>query len=93
MSENIIYEKLIHENLDKGLQLKLIVNEFRGQEYIHIRYYYLSFDEGWLPSKDGISIPMNIESVYALTDGLVEILSKEEILSIVNRYSGNKQTT
>ena len=79
MSEGApLYEKVIFENEDKGFQLRLVISEFREIEYLHIRKYFLSFDEGYLPTKEGISIPLSISNSYSLLDGMAEICSKLE---------------
>ena len=85
MSE-LIFEKLIHENEEKGFQLKLVVNEFKGIEYLHIRKYFLSFDDGYLPSKEGISFPCTLSNVYALLDGLIEVCAKAETIDSINEH-------
>jgi hypothetical protein len=83
----VLYEKLIHQNDEKGFQLKLVVNEFRDVEYLHIRKYFLSFDEGFLPSKEGIAIPATVNNIYALLDGLIEICAKaESVDSMVSHF-------
>lgn len=83
---NVIYEKVIYENPDKGFQLRLVLNNFRDVEYLHIRKYFMSYDEGYLPSKEGVSLPANIESIFSLLDGLVEICSLEENKHVVVEY-------
>lgn len=90
MSEAPLYEKILSENLDKGSQLRLVVNRFRDVEYLHIRKYFLSYDEGFIPSKEGISMPATIASIYALLDGLVEICSYEESIDAVIKHFGEK---
>lgn len=78
MSDQPLYEKIIHENEEKGFQLRLVINEFKGIEYLHIRKYFLSFDEGFQPTKEGISMPLSISNSYSLLCGLLEICSKLE---------------
>jgi Transcriptional Coactivator p15 (PC4). len=77
MSE--LYNRVIYENEVKGEQYRLTVSEFREQMYLHIRKYYLSFDEGYLPTKEGACIPMTIGSVAELFDALVDLLSETEV--------------
>ncbi len=76
-----IYERVIHEGTTE--QVRLVINTFRGVEYLSLRKYYLDFDEEWLPSKEGITIPVDIENVQELFRGLVEILSLAESKSIL----------
>jgi len=75
------YERVITEGDTE--QLRLVINTFRGVEYLSLRKYYLDFDEEWLPSKEGISIPLDIENAQELFTGLVEILSLAESKSIL----------
>lgn len=74
----VLFERLIHEDPDKGIQLKLVINEFRGVEYLHIRKYFLSFDEGYLPTKEGVAMPCTLDNIFKLLDSLIELCSKEE---------------
>ena len=76
-----IYERDINETDTQ--QIRLVINTFRGVEYLSLRKYYLDFDEEWLPSKDGISIPLDLSNTQELFTGLVEILSLAESKSII----------
>tara|TARA_Y100001937_G_scaffold36506_1_gene52308 strand:+ start:353 stop:649 length:297 start_codon:yes stop_codon:yes gene_type:complete len=76
-----IYERVINEK--DNLQIRLVINTFRGVEYLSLRKYYLDFDEEWLPSKEGISIPLDLDNTQELFTGLVEILSLAESKSII----------
>ena len=71
-----IYEKMIQETEHE--QVKLVINTFRGVEYISIRKYYLDFDEEFKPSNQGMTIPIDMENTRNLFQGLVEILSLAE---------------
>lgn len=82
----VLYEKIINENEEKGTQLRLVVNIFRDVEYLHLRKYFLSFDEGYLPSKEGASMPCTISNVFALLEGLTEICAKEESIDTAKKY-------
>jgi hypothetical protein len=81
-----IYEKLIHYDEDKEIQIRLSIKSFRGIEYLHLRKYYLDFNEEWKPSSDGISMPLDIENSRELFKGLVEILSLAESKSIIEEH-------
>jgi hypothetical protein len=81
-----LYEKIISENTEKGKQLRLVVNEFRGIQYLHLRYYFLSYEGDWLPTKEGASMPATIQSIYSLLDGLIEICAAEENIDAVNKH-------
>lgn len=86
----VLYEKLIHEDEAKGVQLKLVVNVFRDVQYIHIRKYFLSFEDGYIPSKEGVSMPASISNIFALLDGLLEIVSHEEGIEAIARHFESK---
>ena len=84
MGDQPLYEKVIHENFEKGFQLRLVINEFKDKEYLHIRKYFLSFDNGFQPTKDGVS--MELSNSYALLDGMVEICSKLEDTEAISHH-------
>lgn len=86
MSDGVLYEKLIYENLDKGYVLKLTLSDFRDKQYVNIRKYFLSYEGEYLPSKEGISMEASIANVHALLDGLMELSSKEEAVDTINKY-------
>jgi len=78
-----IYERVVHYNEEKDFQVRLTLNEFRGIEYLHLRKYYLDFDEQWKPSNEGIAMPLDLTNVKELFIGLVEILSLAESKEII----------
>ena len=78
MDSNILYERLIEENLEKGFQVKLVVNDFREVTYIQLRKYFLTYEGDWQPSKEGISIPASIQNIHSLLYGLLDICAKAE---------------
>lgn len=84
--DNIEYSKLITENLEKGFQVRMAVNEFRGVTYFQLRKYFLSYEGEWLPSHEGISIEMTIENITAILEGITDICSKAEAKEIFTRY-------
>ena len=43
-----IYERVINEK--DNIQIRLVINTFRGVEYLSLRKYYLDFEEELLPS-------------------------------------------
>ena len=81
LSAPSIYERVINEKDNQ--QIRLVINTFRGVEYLSLRKYYLDFDEEWLPSKEGITMPIDLENVQEMFKGLVEILSLAESKSIL----------
>lgn len=87
MSQDVpLYEKIISENLEKGTQLRLVVNEFRGVQYVHLRKYFLSYEGEWMPTKEGASFPASIQSIFSLLDGLLEICAAEENIDAINTH-------
>jgi hypothetical protein len=86
MDNNIIYEKLIEENLEKGFQIKLVVNDFRETIYIQLRKYFLSYEGEWVASREGVSFPASMENIYNLLDGMMEICSEAEGEEIIEHY-------
>lgn len=87
MTDNVLYEKLIYDNEPKAYQLKLVCNNFKDRDYIHIRKYFLSYEGEYIPSKEGVSIEANIDSISALIDGLMDLCSKSEIERIINKHN------
>lgn len=78
-----IYEKVVHYDSDKEIQIRLTINSFRGIEYLHVRKYYLDFDEEWKPSPEGVAMPLDFNNSRELFSGLVEILSLAESKEII----------
>ena len=81
-----IYEKVIHYDEQKEIQVRLTVSSFRGVEYLHLRKYYLDFDEDWKPSPEGIAMPLDLNNSRELFSGLVEILSLAESKEIIEEH-------
>jgi hypothetical protein len=50
----------------------------------------MSYDEGFLPSKEGASMPASITGIYNLLDGLIEICSFEESIDAITRHFEDK---
>ena len=78
MDSNVLYERLIEENLEKGFQVRLVVNDFREVTYIQLRKYFLTYEGDWQASREGISIPASIENIHSLLYGLLDICAKAE---------------
>lgn len=84
--DNIVYSKLLSEDMDKGFQIRLVVNNFRDETYIQFRKYFLSYEGEWLPSKEGVSSVLTLSITYAMLDGLLDILSQAEGEEIITTY-------
>ena len=41
------YSRVIHYDEVKEIQIRLTINTFRGVEYMHLRKYYMDFEEEW----------------------------------------------
>lgn len=87
---NDAYEKIIFENEEKGFQYKLTVSEFRDVEYLHIRKYFLSYEGDYIPSNEGASFPATVENVFALLDGLLELVSDGEAVDAITEHFRDK---
>ena len=81
-----MYERVIHYNQEHEVQIRLSVNSFRGTEYLHLRKYYLDFDEEWRPSSDGVAMPIDFKNSRELFIGLTEILSLAESKDILEEH-------
>lgn len=86
MDDNIHFSRLVEENLEKGFQVRLVVNEFREVLYLQLRKYFLSYEGDWVPSRQGISIPASLENIYLLLDGLLEICAEAEGVEVIEKY-------
>jgi hypothetical protein len=86
MDDNIYFSRTIEENLEKGFQVRLVVNEFRDVLYLQLRKYFLSYEGDWIPSREGISIPASLDNIYALLDGIMELCAKAEGVEIIEKY-------
>jgi len=81
-----VYEKIVHHNEEKQTQVRLTINPFRGVEYLHLREYYLDFEEEWKPTPKGIAMELDLNNSRELFAGLVEIISLAESKSILEDY-------
>jgi|TARA_R110001606_G_C15016933_1_gene609224 hypothetical protein len=76
-----IYEKVIQENDME--QVRLVINTFRDVEYISLRKYYMDFEEEWKPTRQGVTMVLDLDNSRHLFEGLVEILSLAESKAIL----------
>lgn len=81
MDDEDIYSRIIH--VTEHFQIRLTINVFRGVEYLHLRKYYLDFSEEWLPTKEGVSMPLDLSNSKELFVGLIEILSLAESKDVI----------
>lgn len=80
------FERVIHFDEVKQEQVRLTVNTFYGVEYMHVRKYYLDFNEEWKPSNQGVAMALSLENSRELFQGLVEILSLAESKTILEDH-------
>ena len=80
------YSRIVHYSEEKQEQIRLTINSFRGIEYLHLRKYYLDFNEEWKPTPDGIAMPLDFDNSRELFSGLVEILSLAESKSVIEEH-------
>lgn len=87
----LLYKKIIYDNQDKFYQLNLTVSEFREKFYVNVRKYFLDYSGEYIPSREGISMEASISNVLSLLDGLIDIVSKEEAIDLIDDYFRNKK--
>lgn len=92
------YSRVVYYDAEKESQIRLTVNEFRGVQYLHIRKYFLDFEGEWVPTKDGVSMPLNIGPTLALFLALSDLLSEaetdllnESLRDIITFYKENNE--
>lgn len=81
-----LYERVIHYDEEKQVQVRLTVNTFRGVEYLSLRKYYMDFNEEWKATPEGISMALDFNNSRELFCGLVEILSLAESKEILEEH-------
>lgn len=82
--DGIVFEKLIGENPDKFQETRLVVSIFRGEHYLSIRKYFLSYDEGFIASREGISIKYEMDSSLRLLEALLELIPLAECKHLID---------
>ena len=80
------YSRIVHYDEAKQVQVRLTINTFRGIEYLHLRKYYMDFDETWKPTPEGIAMPLDFDNSRELFSGLIEILSLAESKSVIEEH-------
>lgn len=81
--DDSIYERVIYVDDEKAIQIRWVINEFRGVEYLHLRKYYLDFEGDWKPSLEGVSMPLNFDNSRELFTALIDTLSLAESKEIL----------
>ena len=75
--EPVLYDE------EKQTQVRITINTFRGVEYLHVRKYYMDFEEEWKPTPEGIAMPVDFNNAREMFRALVEILSLAESKEII----------
>ena len=83
------YSRVIHYDEVRQVQVRLTINTFRDIEYMHLRKYYLDFDEEWKPTPEGVAMPLDLTNSRELFAGLVEILSLAESKQLIEETFGD----
>jgi hypothetical protein len=78
-----VLNAVIFENKEWGKQVRMTVSEFRDNHYLGLREYYLDFSGDWLPTKNGMSFPYNIDTTTNMFQAFTNILSRAEVLAEV----------
>lgn len=89
--DGVEYTTVFYQSDAKDFQWRLTVNTFRGVQYLNIRKYFLTFEEDYQPTKEGMTIPLELDSTYKLAMGLAHILSNAEE-SDLNRIMSELRT-
>jgi hypothetical protein len=85
----VIYERVIWQDEQGFNQARLVINEFREVEYLHIRKYYLSFEGDFEASNQGICMPLDLDITKELFKGLAEVISLAESREVIEEYFGD----
>lgn len=88
-----VIERILYNNEEKAFQYRLTVSEFRDITYINIRKYFLDFEGEYLPSNEGATFPLTLDSLSQLMDGLFEILSQAEADEAITNYLKSKHSS
>jgi hypothetical protein len=78
-----VLDAVIFENKEWGKQVRMTVSEFRGNHYLGLREYFLDFEGDWLPTKNGMSFPYNIDTTTNMFQAFTSILSRAEVIAEV----------
>lgn len=78
MISKTIYDRVIYQDDEKYTQWRVSINEFYGVEYFHFRKYIVDFEGLWVPVKEGVSFPVDLNNLSELLIALLEILSLAE---------------
>lgn len=81
----VIFQKEI-----EGKQLRIEISEFKGKEYLHFRWWYESYDEGFLPSNEGISMPVDLEGIKTIVEEFTNLLPIKDLEEILGKRKNQR---
>lgn len=81
---------IIYQDDNKNLQLRVTLGEFKDVEYLHIRKYFLDYSGEFLPSSEGVSMPVSINNLINLTDALLDLCAKAEGTDLLRKHFEKK---
>lgn len=81
-----VYDRIVHYDPDKDIQVRLGINIFRDVEYLYLRKFYRDFEGDWKPSNEGVTMPLGLNNSRELFAGLLEILSLAENKAMIVEY-------
>ncbi len=63
----------VHQNA-RGETVYVYTNEFKGNQYLHIREWYLDKDKSEKPGRNGVALPL--EKAEALHEALGKVVAQ-----------------
>lgn len=83
---NDLISCILFENLEKGIQYRLAVTEFRGVNYLTVREWYITYDGDFAPTRNGFNVPYTLHTAGRFFHALKTLLSQAETLEEVRAY-------
>jgi hypothetical protein len=82
-----LVEKVFWTDYTKGIQYRLCISEFYDKRYFGIRKWVQVYDPDndcdWIPTREGMNMPYELETTAALWNAMTEILSESEVLEAI----------
>lgn len=82
-----VLDAVVFENTEWGKQVRMTVSKFRDNHYLGLREYFLDFEGEWLPTRNGMSFPYNLETTTNMFQAFTNLLSRAEVLAEVFKLS------
>lgn len=74
----ILFSRVLKEDINSFTQWQLTVSEFRGEQYLNLREYFLSFEGTWEPTKKGVTVQLELSFTSKLLKALEDLLKEAE---------------